>query len=119
MSDILRQIIHSDSDDTQGNLSSLADWSEEIAKELAKQESITLNADHFRLLKALRNEFRQKGKWKNARSVLKILENEVASSDPRKTLYKLFPKGPVIQSCKLAGLPVPADSADPSFGNVH
>jgi tRNA 2-thiouridine synthesizing protein E len=33
-------------------------------------------------------------------------------------LFKLFPKGPIAQGCRLAGLEPPAGSVDLGFGSV-
>jgi len=40
------------------------------------------------------------------------------SGNPRQELYQLFPDGPVREGCKLAGLPIPDNSSNPSFGSV-
>ena len=121
MTDIMRFIVNQENAaaDPEGNLLALDDWSTDIAKELAAQENITLSGDHIALLLKLRDFYRRHAPWKNARSVLALLEETVGGTHARKELYKLFPQGPVRQACKLAGLPVPANSADPSFGSVH
>jgi tRNA 2-thiouridine synthesizing protein E len=65
---------------------------------------------------ALRNRFREKGLASNAREVIHFLERDFVDEGGRRYLYQLFPKGPVSQGARLAGIPVPPYSSDPSFG---
>lgn len=37
----------------------------------------------------------------------------------RRYLYGLFPRGPLAQGCRLAGLPLPQGTLSKSFGSVH
>ena len=53
------------------------------------------------------------------KTVLRMLEDEYRDQGGRKYLYSLFPRGPITQGCRLAGLPTPAGNTDPSFGIVH
>ena len=121
MADIMQYILNSDKlkRDPDGNLLNLDDWSEQIAHALAHEERIELTPEHWEVLRLLREQYQTNGPWTNARTVLKILESTQGVTEPRKQLYHLFPQGPVRQACKIAGLPVPANSSDPSFGSVH
>jgi sulfur relay (sulfurtransferase) DsrC/TusE family protein len=46
------------------------------------------------------------------------LEEKFHRAGGIKHLYMLFPKGPIAQGCRVAGLAVPAGAIDRSFGSV-
>lgn len=115
MSEIMRHIMTND-EDPKGHMLALDEWSEDIARTLAKNKGIEAADIHLELAGVLRKLFKEHGPWKTAREVLKILEANIDSPSPRKSLYELFPGGPVNQACYIAGLPQPADCIDPSFG---
>lgn len=102
--------------DPAANLIGLADWSEDIARKLAKELKIELKPDHWEVIHFLREFNREYGQALHARTVLQALEERFAKKGGRKYLYLLFPGGAVTQASKIAGLPVPKDSVDPSFG---
>ena len=104
--------------DPAGNLLGLDDWSEDIARQLARELKIELKPDHWDAINFLRDFYRQHGQSLHARSVLQALEERFAKKGGRKYLYQLFPGGAVTQGSKIAGLPVPKDSVDPSFGTA-
>ena len=88
--------------DEDGNLKNLADWNEEIAVELAKQEGIEELSDrHWIVINFMRNEYETKG---DAPSIRKLTKE---SGVETKELYKLFPKGPAKKAARIAGLPKP------------
>lgn len=77
-------------------------WTEEIARELAKDEGIgELTDRHFRVLYFMRKEFEEKGTGPSLRK----LKNE--SGVETKELYKLFPKGPAKKAARIAGITKP------------
>jgi len=118
MPDIMKFIVNEgamDKDPT-GNLIGLNDWSEDIARKLAKELKIELKADHWEAIHFLRDFYRDHGQPLHARIVLQALEERFAKKGGRKYLYRLFPGGAVTQASKIAGLPAPKDSVDPSFG---
>lgn len=125
MSNILHYIANPDKNDPEAKLIALEEWSENIAKKLANEESLELNNEHVQLSIKLRDHYIEEQSWNKPRAILKFLESEIVKIDPnsklnpRKKLYSLFPNGPVRQCCKIAGLPIPANSSDPSFGSVH
>jgi len=103
--------------DPEGNMYGLEHWSPLIAQQLARDEGIEeLTEAHWHVIHALRNHYRENGRSANAREVLHMLELDFIDEGGRRYLYELFPKGPVSQGSRLAGVPVPPYSSDPSFG---
>lgn len=100
-------------------LNDLESWSEEMARERAEQEGIKLSEAHLDVICTLRDQFAECGPTLNARAMLRMLEDEYRDQGGRKYLYSLFPRGPITQGCRMAGLPTPAGNTDPSFGIVH
>ena len=97
----------------------LDDWSESLAHSLAADEDITLSDEHMKVLNYLRKYYDKNGQGYHARTLLNVLEFEFGKWQGKKYLYELFPKGPVSQGCKLAGIPLPPNCNDPSFGSAH
>ena len=95
--------------DEEGYLLNLSEWSEEVADAIAGQESVTMSEKHWDIVNFLRNYYQE---YQIAPAV-KILTKEIArrndipKKDASSFLYDLFPKGPAMQACKIAGLPKP------------
>ncbi|MBU1426244.1 MAG: TusE/DsrC/DsvC family sulfur relay protein [Gammaproteobacteria bacterium] len=103
--------------DPEGHMSDLDHWSPLVATKLAIQEGIgELTEAHWHVIYALRNQYRENGRSASARKVLHMLEQDFADEGGRRYLYELFPKGPINQGSRLAGVPVPPYASDPSFG---
>ncbi len=83
-----------------GYLEDMAQWNEEIAKEIALEVNIELTDKHFEVINYLR-EKTTAGEGLTIRGVGKSGIIDV------KGLYKLFPKGPLKFSSKIAGIPKP------------
>jgi TusE/DsrC/DsvC family sulfur relay protein len=105
--------------DADAYLSDLDNWSEDLARDQARREGIELTDSHMDVICFLRDHFAECGPESNARSLLKAMEEAYIDQGGRKFLYKLFPRGPVTQGCRMAGIPTPSGNADPSFGSVH
>ena len=103
----------------QARLAVLDEWNETIAASLAAKENIELTMEHWEVVRFLRNHYLERGETRHARKLSEALDREFAEKGGRKYLYDLFPKGPVSQGCRIAGIPVPPDSTDPSFGSVQ
>jgi tRNA 2-thiouridine synthesizing protein E len=91
-----------------GRLANLADWSEDVAQQLAAREGLTLTADHWEVINAMREYYQQF----NISPVMKLLLRNLAlrSHAGRYTelhLAALFPAGVLIQGSRIAGVPVP------------
>ena len=83
----------------EGYLVNPSQWTEEIAKELAKEENIELTDKHFQVLKFIRE---------NADSGLTIRKIGKSGIVDIKGFYDLFPGGPLKMSTKIAGIKKPA-----------
>jgi tRNA 2-thiouridine synthesizing protein E len=64
----------------------------------------------------LRGLYRKNGRAQSARQLGRALENDFHEEGGRRYLYQLFPRGPVSQGSRLAGVPAPPYSGDASFG---
>jgi len=88
--------------DDEGFFADPEQWTEQMAPEIASQEGIgELCEDHWRVIKFMRNEFREKGSGPTVRVLGKT------SGVSIKELYQLFPKGPAKVAAKIAGIPKP------------
>jgi tRNA 2-thiouridine synthesizing protein E len=105
--------------DMDGNMYGLDSWSPHKALACAGKEGIVLTDEHWAVIYAVREIHRRCGDELNAREIGRLLEQEFGDDDGgRRRLYELFPGGPVSQASRIAGVPVPAHSADLSFGSV-
>lgn len=91
--------------DDEGYLTDPDDWNEEVARELARRESIALTDAHWDVIRFMRELFNQRHIAPDARFVLKHLA-ETRGAD-RNELFRLFPYGYVKQACKIAGMRKP------------
>lgn len=105
--------------EAEAYLNDLEEWSEESARSLARQEGIELTDAHMDVICYLRDHFAECGPAPNARTLLRAMEETYLDQGGRKYLYGLFPRGPVTQASRLAGLPTPPGNKDLSFGSVH
>ena len=85
----------------EGYMVDASQWNREVATEMAKEEGIELTDKHFEVLEFLRTAS-EKGETLTIRRVGKSGITDI------KGLYKLFPKGPLKYSSKIAGIPKPA-----------
>jgi len=83
-----------------GYLEDMSQWNEDVAKEIANEIGIELTDKHFEVLKYLR----EKSAAGEALSIRSVGKSGVVDI---KGLYKLFPKGPLKFSSKIAGIPKP------------
>ena len=95
--------------DENGYLVNLEDWTEDVAVKLAEEEEIEMNQQRWDLVKFLRNYYDEY----QIAPAIKVLTKAIASEqnidkkEATEYLYGLFPKGPALQACKIAGLPKP------------
>ena len=96
----------------QGFLSNLDDWSEEFAEKIAELDDIQLFDEHWGLIGYFRDYYKEKLSLPTMRSLIMTLgKQHGARFHGRKVyekhLYSLFPRDPLRELCKLAGLPMP------------
>ena len=94
------------------------DWDREVAASLAQEEGIQLTDAHWEVVSYLRRFHLGSGSIDYARDLSAILDQRFKDKGGLKYVFRLFPKGPVSQGCKIAGIPVPSDSKQPAFGSV-
>ncbi|ANT63850.1 MULTISPECIES: TusE/DsrC/DsvC family sulfur relay protein [Prosthecochloris] len=95
--------------DENGYLVNLEDWSEDVALKLAEGEEVEMGEGEWELVNFLRNYYEE---FQIAPAV-KVLTKAIAKErgmdkkEASEYLYGMFPKGPALQACKIAGLPKP------------
>jgi tRNA 2-thiouridine synthesizing protein E len=85
----------------EGYLTDPAQWTKEIAAEIASEEEITLNDLHFKVIDFLRDKT-LKGETLTIRSIGK------SGVVDTKGFYDLFPGAPLKKATKIAGLSKPS-----------
>ena len=105
--------------DARGHLFELDPWNESRARDLARQDGIELTDEHLGIIRYLRDCYADHGGTVNARALAHNIEEEFAGAGGHRFLYSLFPRGPIAQATRYAGLPMPPGTRDPSFGTTH
>lgn len=100
-------------------LSGMDHWTEDQARNAARAEGLELTDEHMEVICWLRDYYADCGVPSHGRALTHALEDAFARQGGKKYLYHLFPNGPIVQACHLAGLPAPAYTVDRSFGTVH
>jgi tRNA 2-thiouridine synthesizing protein E len=94
--------------DGEGYLIDPADWNEQVARELARQERIVLSDEHWAVIRFMREYYEQHHIAPDARHVMKHLAAfKGAGKAGRNDLFVLFPYGYVKQACRIAGMRKP------------
>ena len=83
-----------------GYLEDMGQWNADIANEIAKDVNIELTDKHFEVL----NYLREKTEAGEALTIRGVGKSGIVDV---KGMYKLFPKGPLKFSSKIAGIPKP------------
>ncbi|CAG0911408.1 unnamed protein product [Cyprideis torosa] len=89
-----------------GFLSDINDWSEDLAKVIAVEETIALTDKHWDVINYLRDEFiNNAGNQPNTRTMVKAMADKWGEKIKPKDLYDLFPGDPSKQAGRIGGLP--------------
>jgi len=82
-------------------------------------KGLKAGTDHWEAVRALQGYFaRHADTGINARELHDALDERFHAKGGIKYLYTLFPRGPVAQGCRVAGLEPPPGSENTSFGSV-
>ena len=87
--------------DSEGFLTSLEDWSEEVAGDLARAIGIDLTEAHWKVIHFARQDFQAQGETPTLHRITQV------AGVPTKDLFTLFPKKPAKKIAYIAGVPKP------------
>ena len=94
--------------DEEGYLVNLADWNEEIANAIAREEKVDMSPNHWEVVNFLREYYNEFQIAPAVRVLTKAIGKKLGpDKGSSQYLYELFPYGPAKQACKIAGLPKP------------
>lgn len=95
-------------------------WSRESAEEIAQTEGLAMSEIQWRVVYALQEFYvrHHEDATINVRELHDALDEYFHMEGGLKHLYELFPKGPVTQGCRLAGLQPPPGAQDKGFGSA-
>lgn len=94
--------------DDDGFLLDRETWTESIARALASQEGITLDARHLEVLLVLRRYHQKHDHSPAMRALVSLVRRELGADKGRSVyLLGLFPGSPAKVAARIAGLPRP------------
>ena len=101
--------------DEEGFLVDREDWSEEVAEAIAKAENFDMIEDHWGYIDYFRDYYEENQVHPTMNTLLRNMGNRIGNrfQDHKpliKYLYSIFPNDPIMELCKLAGLPKPLAS---------
>jgi tRNA 2-thiouridine synthesizing protein E len=94
--------------DEEGYLANRTDWSEDVAREMARVDDCELTDAHWEVINFLREYYDEYQIAPAVRVLTKAIGKKLGPDKGNsKYLYELYPYGPAKQACKYAGLPKP------------
>jgi tRNA 2-thiouridine synthesizing protein E len=94
--------------DEEGYLVEPGDWSEDVARRLARSENLDLTEDHWKVFWFMREYYQERSVAPDARFTIRFLADVLGyGANAKKRLFELFPYGYVKQACKVAGMKRP------------
>ncbi|WP_422667360.1 TusE/DsrC/DsvC family sulfur relay protein [Buchnera aphidicola] len=108
----LKKKIHKYQDiekDAEGYLKNNQNWNILIAQEIAQNENINLNSDHWKIIYFVRDFYFKFNMTPSMRMLINAIQKKIKNKKINSIyLFTLFPKGPAKQASKIAGIPKPA-----------
>ena len=89
--------------DDEGYLRDPDNWTEPIAQALAAAQHITLEDEHWLVIRFMRDYYGEHRICADARHAMKQLD-ALHPGQGRKRMFELFPYGYVAQACRIAGM---------------
>jgi tRNA 2-thiouridine synthesizing protein E len=95
--------------DEHGFLVDPQEWNEGVAEAIAAKLGVFMTADHWDVIRFMRDFLAEHGVAADARFVFRFLDERAAplGITGRDLLFRLFPYGYVGQACKIAGMRQP------------
>ena len=94
-------------------------WSEGVAQRIAAQSGLQLSEAHWEVIRYVRGYYLERGFVRRSRELASALNTRFRSQGGNKYLYRLFKGAPVLNACRLGGVPVPENCIDESFGTAY
>lgn len=93
---------------SDGHLADPRDWSEAVAEEMAGRDGVELCDLRWWLIRFVRAHHREYGMPPLMRVAVAAMRREAGMDDASsRTLYRLFPDGPIRDACRYGGLAPP------------
>lgn len=89
--------------DDEGYLVDPDSWTDDMAAPLARVQGITLQDEHWQVIRFMREHYLEHRVCADARHAMKLLD-QCHPGQGRKRLFELFPYGYVAQACRIAGM---------------
>lgn len=91
-----------------GHLVDPDDWSDAVAEEMARRDKVELCELRWWLIRFVRDHYREYGMPPLLRVAVMAMRRDAGVEDASsRTLYRLFPDGPIREACRYGGLPRP------------
>ncbi|MDX5327828.1 MAG: TusE/DsrC/DsvC family sulfur relay protein [Marinobacter sp.] len=95
----------------EGFLEDAGSWTPEVAQEIAAEDSIQLNENHWEIIEFLREFYKQHEMSPPSNRLFVKAVKEAFGDDKGNSIYlmQLFPGTPAKTACRIAGLPRPTN----------
>ncbi|HIC41622.1 MAG TPA: TusE/DsrC/DsvC family sulfur relay protein [Gammaproteobacteria bacterium] len=92
--------------DNEGYLIEPSQWQRDVAIQLATEENLELNDEHWIVLGLMRDFYNENGIAPDVRHIFKQLgvDLDISKKEAKAKLFSLFPYGYVQQACKISGM---------------
>lgn len=91
-------------------------WDRGVAESLARDSGVKMSDQVWEFVQFMRHYYEDMGGIEYSRDLAAMLDQRYKAEGGLRYLFTLLPGGPISLGCKIAGIPVPKDSSDPSFG---